>query len=108
MWKELKERERNSGITIQNTMRRIIEHYFKILGKYGDNDLIEKFNNSEDQTICRSLVCWINDGSHAISDDLFIEFPENINDKYFEVFEKIFLEAGQQGHYNMMMGENEN
>ena len=108
LWKELKERERNSGITIQNAMRRIIEHYFKIFGGYEDDDLIEKFNNSEDQTICRSLICWINDGSHAISDDLFIESPEGTNDKYFEVFKKIFLEAGHQSHYSMMMGENEN
>ena len=40
LWQELKDRENNSGITIQNTMRRIIENYFKILGKYGDDKLI--------------------------------------------------------------------
>ncbi len=43
LWQELKDKERNSGITIQNTMRRIIENYFKILGKYGDDELIEKY-----------------------------------------------------------------
>ena len=54
-------------------MRRIIENYFKILGKYGDDDLILKFGNKEEQEICRALLCWINDGSHCIPDDLFIE-----------------------------------
>lgn len=31
LWKELQEVDRNSGVTIQNVMRRIIENYFKIL-----------------------------------------------------------------------------
>ncbi len=104
LWKELQERDCNSGITIHNTMRRIIENYFKILGKYGDDDLINKFENSEDQAICRSLICWVHDGSHSISDDLFIEHQENINNKYFDVFKKIFSETGHESHYYMMMG----
>lgn len=105
LWKELKNRDHNSGITIQNTMRRIIENYFKILGKYGDDVLIRKFENREEQEICRSLICWINDGSHGIPDDLFIEHQETTTDKYFEVFEKIFTQMGHQEHYNMMMQE---
>ncbi len=45
LWKELQERDNNSGLTIQNTMRRIIENYFKILGKFGDDELIHTFTN---------------------------------------------------------------
>jgi wobble nucleotide-excising tRNase len=106
LWQELKDKEENSRITIQNTMRRIIENYFKILGKYGDDDLIESFETKEEQSICRSLICWINDGSHSISDDLFVELNEDITDKYLRVFKEIFLKTGHQSHYEMMMNFN--
>lgn len=105
LWKELKNRENSSGITIQNTMRRIIENYFKILGKYGDDDLIKKFSTPQEQEICRSLICWINDGSHGIPDDLFIEHSDDIIDKYFEVFKNIFGHTNHIEHYKMMMEE---
>jgi len=103
LWAELRNREHNSGLTIQNTMRRIIENYFKILGKYGDDDLIHQFPNHEEQEICRSLLCWINDGSHSIPDDLFIE-QDGVMDRYFQVFEKIFDHTKHKEHFNMMMG----
>lgn len=105
LWQELKNRNNNLGITTQNTMRRIIENYFKILGKYGDDDLINGFQDKQEQEICRSLICWINDGSHCIPDDLFIERQETTVEKYFEVFKKIFIQMGHPEHYNMMMGE---
>ncbi len=104
LWQELKNIENNSGVTIQNTMRRIIENYFKILGKYGDDELISQFTTKEEQEICRSLLCWINDGSHSISDDLYIESPADTIDKYLRVFQDIFKLTRHEGHYNMMMG----
>lgn len=107
LWQELKNRENISDVTIQNTMRRIIENYFKILGRYADDHLINSFTNPQDQVICRSLICWINDGSHSIPDDLFIEHQEPIIDKYFEVFKKVFYQMGHREHYEMMMREHE-
>lgn len=103
LWRELKNKDNNSGITIQNTMRRIIENYFKILGKYGDDDLIDEFNNPQEKEICRSLICWINEGSHTIPDDLFVELQDNTIENYFKVFKSIFKETGHIEHYNMMM-----
>ncbi|HZJ37156.1 MAG TPA: AAA family ATPase, partial [Gillisia sp.] len=103
LWRELKNKDNNSGITIQNTMRRIIENYFKILGKYGDDDLIDKFINPQEKEICRSLICWINEGSHTIPDDLFVELQDNTIENYFKVFKSIFKETGHIEHYNMMM-----
>ncbi len=103
LWKELREKDNNSGIAIQNIMRRIIENYFKILGKYGDDQLIQKFEKAEDQKICRSLISWINDGSHAVTDDLYVEMPHDTIDRYFDVFKKIFEETKHIEHYNMMM-----
>lgn len=103
LWRELKVREKNSHITIQNVMRRIIENYFKILGKYGDDDLINKFTDKEEKSICRSFLSWINDGSHIIPDNLYVQDTEDTIDSYFAVFEKIFEYTGNKGHYEMMM-----
>ncbi len=107
LWQELKNRDANSDITIQNTMRRIIENYFKILGRYADDHLIDSFQIPQEQEICRSLICWINDGSHSIPDDIFIEYQESVIDKYFEVFKKIFYQMGHSAHYGMMMREHQ-
>ena len=103
LWNELKNKDRNSIVTIQNTMRRIIENYFKILGNYKDDQLIQEFTLLEEQEICRSLISWINDGSHSIADDLYIESQELSIDKYLKVFEAIFNKAGHEAHYKMMM-----
>lgn len=103
LWQELKIRDNTSIITTQNVMRRIIENYFKILGKYGDDELINKFKNRQEQEICRSLICWINDGSHGIPDDLFIEHQQNMIEIYHKVFKSIFKETGHIEHYKMMM-----
>lgn len=107
LWLELKS-NRNSGITTQNIMRRIIENYFKLLGKYGDDNLINKFPSVPEQEICRSLISWINEGSHSIPDDLFIEHMETTIEKYNEVFKNIFIHTGHEEHYNMMMGVSDN
>lgn len=104
LWGEIKNKNKNSSITIQNTMRRIIENYFKMLGGYKDDDLIKQFESKEEQEIFRSLICWLNDGSHSISDDLFIESQSDTVDKYLKVFEDIFILTKHKGHYDMMMG----
>ena len=104
LWDELKRGGDLSNITIQNTMRRIYETYFKILGKYSDDDILNKFVNPQDREICRSLLCWINDGSHCIPDDLHIGLQDENKERYFNVFQKIFKEMGHIEHYNMMMG----
>lgn len=104
LWREIKEWENNSGITIQNTLRRILENYFSILGSKRDDVLINKFSNQEDREICRSLLSWANEGSHTLPDDLFIEAPDGTITKYLEVFKNIFNHTENIGHYNMMMG----
>ncbi|MDR6459924.1 wobble nucleotide-excising tRNase [Chryseobacterium vietnamense] len=104
LWQELKSEELSSSLSLQNIMRRIIENYFKLLGKFGDDDLIEKFESKEEQNICRSLISWINDGSHSINDDLFIELPDRTIENYKKVFKDIFIKTDHEGHYNMMFG----
>lgn len=103
LWQELKSEGVKSSLTIQNIMRRIIENYFKLLGKYGDDDLIMKFETKEEQEICRSLISWINDGSHSVSDDLYIELQDRTIESYKKVFKDIFVLTNHEGHYKMMM-----
>lgn len=103
LWREVKEWENSSGITIQNTMRRILENYFSILGKKRDDFLINQFTTQEERDICRSLLSWVNEGSHTLPDDLFIELQDGVITKYLSVFESIFKLTGNTGHYNMMM-----
>jgi wobble nucleotide-excising tRNase len=85
-------------------MRRIIENYFGILGQKKDDKIVESFKTIEERMICRSLISWINDGSHSIPDDLFIDSYTDSIDRYKQVFEKIFFNMGHQSHYDMMMG----
>lgn len=103
LWKEIINAGNGTSIiTVQNTMRRIIENYFKILGGLGDEDIICKFSNPEEQQICRSLLCWINDGSHLHNDDLYLEAIDSSMEKYMNVFKEIFVKTGHYAHYDMM------
>lgn len=104
LWREIKEQGNHSCVTIQNTMRRILENYFKILGKFSDDDIIAKFDNPQEQQVCRSLLYWINDGSHCLPDDLFIQSHDETIDIYNAVFRKVFEYSKHIAHYNMMMG----
>lgn len=104
LWQELKTNTNASLVTTQNIMRRIIENYFGILGQKKDDKIVESFKTIEERMICRSLISWINDGSHSIPDDLFIDSYTDSIDRYKQVFEKIFFNMGHQSHYDMMMG----
>jgi wobble nucleotide-excising tRNase len=90
--------------TIRNTMRRILENYFKVLGGINLDSLAEQFDG-EDKVICKSLISWIHDGSHAINDDMFVDTGEDVTEKYHEIFKAIFVLNNQEAHYNMMMRE---
>jgi len=103
LWQDLRDWQSNSAITIQNTMRRILENFFSILGNKRDEYLIEKFETPEEKEICRSLISWINEGSHTLPDDFFIEYPHMTVENYLKVFEEIFKHTDNYGHYNMMM-----
>lgn len=102
LWRELEEVQ-ISSISLQNSMRRIIENYFKILGGIGDDDILAKFENPQEKMICRSLICWVNDGSHCIPDDLYIDGQYASSDEYRQVFRAIFENSGHLAHYEMMM-----
>lgn len=102
LWREVREGWRNDPILLSNTLRRILENYFKILGSYNLDQLPEKFSG-DNKVICKSLLSWINDGSHAALDDLHISPSNEMVEKFLDVFKKIFEYTDNEGHYNMMM-----
>lgn len=102
LWEEVRNPNR-PALTIQNVLRRILEHYFTILGNMDKDSIIAKFDG-RDQQICASLFSWINDGSHNFSDELYVSLDETTVDKYLSVFRRIFYATGHGAHYEMMLG----
>lgn len=102
LWQEVRSADR-SKITIQNTLRRILENYFKILGNIDKDDIIKKFEG-RDQQICGSMFSWVNDGSHSFNDDLYVSADDALIARYLDVFRRIFKVTGHEAHYEMMMG----
>lgn len=103
LWKQL-QADKKCSLTIQNTLRRILENYFKIMGNTSLESLPMNFDGSE-QFVCRSLLSWVNDGSHYSQDDLYVSSDEATMVIYLKVFKEIFEKAGHISHYEMMMGD---
>ena len=102
LWEDVKS-ENISSVSLQNTLRRILENYFTMWGGMGKDDICALFDG-RDKLICQSLFSWVNDGSHSIHDDLYVNHGEQTNEAYLRVFRDIFDKADQLGHYNMMVG----
>ena len=102
LWSELRRKDSNCA-TIQNTMRRILENYFKILGGVDVWSLEEHFDG-EEKLIFKALFSWVNDGSHYSGDDLFLTINDNAVDKYKLIFQKVFEFSEHTAHFKMMMG----
>lgn len=103
LWREVRQKP-PSDTTIQNVMRRILEHYFKFFGGVTPEDVIEKFDG-QDKIIGGSLMSWVNDGSHFSNDDLFMSCDPGQIERYAKVFQRIFEESDHGAHYRMMMGD---
>lgn len=103
LWAEVRKPER-SNLAIQNTLRRILENYFKILGGIEFNNLCAMFDGKE-KLICKSLCSWVHDGSHYAHDDLYVSIDDGMVDSYLKVFRAIFEKSKHDAHYKMMMGD---
>ncbi|MCK5491288.1 MAG: AAA family ATPase [Candidatus Pacebacteria bacterium] len=101
LWQEVQNPNRSTS-TIRNTLRRILEYYFKILGGVNLDKIADGFEGKE-KMICGVLLSWVHDGSHFSDEDLYIACNTETVEKYLKVFKGIFEESKQIGHYNMMM-----
>jgi wobble nucleotide-excising tRNase len=103
LWIEVRNSDRDN-LAIQNTMRRILENYFKILGNIDSDGICAHFEGKE-KLICQSLFSWVNDGSHFAHDSLYVSIDDSMVESYLSVFKRIFEKEGHIAHYNMMIGE---
>jgi len=101
LWAEVRNPDR-SNLTIQNTLRRILENYFKILGGVDPDKICGMFEGKE-KLICKSLFSWVNEGSHYALDDIYVSIDDNVVETYLQVFKKIFQKSEHSAHYEMMM-----
>ncbi len=103
LWEDINSKS-TSSVSLQNTLRRILENYFTMWGGKSKDEICDLFKGRE-KVICQSLFAWVNDGSHSIHDDLYINHGTQTNETYLRVFHDIFKRSGQIGHYLMMSGE---
>ena len=107
LWSEVREAEEavRAGVlvspNIENTLRRILEHYFTILGSVDYKKLCDKFDGPE-VVMCNSLFSWVNAGSHSALDDAHITPSDAMVKNALRVFKEIFMKSGNAGHYDMM------
>lgn len=105
LWAELRD-DRSAGrmsVHTQNTMRRILETYFGSIGGFG-TDVLSRLDHAE-KLPARSLLSWINDGSHNIPWSADYSPTAVDQEFYHRVFRRIFEVEGQEGHYDKMMAE---
>lgn len=107
LWAEVRDAERALqcggpvNLRIENILRRILEHYFGILGSIDFRDVCEKFD-LQDKAMCRSLFAWVNAGSHSAFDDAYVAPSETITKTALRVFKEIFERSRHSAHYAMM------
>lgn len=104
LWAEVRRQDR-SNLTIQNTLRRILENYFKILGGIDSDEICAKFVDGKEKLICKALFSWVNDGSHFAHDDLYVSIDNSMVETYLKVFRAIFEKSDHLAHYKMMIGD---
>lgn len=103
LWAELR-RPPPYAPGIQNTLRRILETYFKILGGWDLSSMWERFDPTE-QAVCKSLFSWVNAGSHGALDDVHLALDDSSIERYLLIFKKVFEVSNHLPHYKMMMRE---
>jgi wobble nucleotide-excising tRNase len=106
LWKEVRDyKKQDQMVTLFNTLRRIIEYYFKIIGGIDDKELLSKFEGSS-LIACEELIACLHEQSHW-TDDCLEKCPDpDKMDEYVETFKNIFDKMGHISHYNMMMKGN--
>lgn len=103
LWSEIRKPDPTSQ-TIQNTLRRILEYYFTILGNKDFGAICNHFDGKE-RMICNSLIAWAHDGSHSVYEDLYVSADGSVTEVFLKVFRTIFEKTGNSEHYRMMMGD---
>lgn len=108
LWDEVKRAQDNSeqsSVSLPNSMRRIVEFYFKNIGGIDKRVIVEKVDPSI-RPACKSLLAWLDDGSHTGTWDLDFAPVGADNQTYLRAFQLLFQVAEHEKHYDMMMQAN--
>lgn len=107
LWTILKDARNNkiSCVVVPNIMRNILEHYFSFQCiRYKLKNTLDELANGENISANRAFYRYINNGSH--SNNVNSNGVMSISvDRYFEMFEKIFIHMSSEDHYQTMMHE---
>ncbi len=68
-----------------------MENFFGTLGNANFGDILKYFDSPEEQSICRSLFSWTNDGSYSIPDDLEFSEDNDSSEKFKKVLRMSFI-----------------
>lgn len=104
LWAEVRVAASRDGMashTLQNSMRRILENYFRLTG--GMNTEFTTGMDAGQALVAESLLSWMNDGSHNVPWNIDYSFEGTDTKALVEVFRKIFVAANQVQHFELMM-----
>jgi wobble nucleotide-excising tRNase len=105
LWNEVRRARDGADVPgIENTLRRILEYYFKILGGVKNLEKLYEDFDGDDKLVCKSLLSWVNAGSHHILDPIHVVPGNTTNEAFLRIFENIFEAQNHKAHYDMMMG----
>ncbi|MFA6624513.1 MAG: AAA family ATPase, partial [Bacilli bacterium] len=102
LWSEIRNPDSQTNWTLVNSMRRILDYYFSIIGGIDYEDLVNRFDG-QDKILCQSLISYVNSSSYCLQDDSNMLFNDVLIHQYLDVFREIFELTGQIKHYDMMM-----
>jgi wobble nucleotide-excising tRNase len=98
LWREVKENP--ESLTLDITLRRIIETHFKTPGWIDVDEILNKMDEP-DKMVAHSLFAWSNSGPQALTDD---RYTTHERERYLKVFKTIFDQTNQMDHFHLMMG----
>lgn len=108
LWVEVQEAARAAdgiaSVSLPNSMRRILENYFRLMGGVAVEQLVENVPDDE-KWAQAALLSWTNDGSHSAPWDLSFAGTQFTNKALLKAFKEIFVETDHIAHYQMMMRE---
>ena len=99
LWREMKENP--DSLTLEITLRRIIETYFNASGGISPDELVSKLDQ-KDQRVAGSILSWPIAGTGDDNDGLSGAIDR---EQYLRVFRELFEKTNRMEHYNKMMGE---
>ena len=106
LWGEVRravEGESMSVVGLENILRRILESYFRIMGNGIWEDELAPLLSAAERPVLQSLFNWVNEGSHAVFEDVHYSPGPISNQTYLDVFRRVFEKAHQEAHYKMML-----